>query len=99
MNMEEYNQSGSLRGDYRQTDEDLVVSCDYDFLRHLNVGDVMMLINEETQNLNPWIFSVELSEFEDDELDNSLWRVTRKIYSATGLDVYVVKTDDNYDLD
>jgi hypothetical protein len=96
---EEYLEAGSLRADYRLTNEDLVVMCDYEFLKGLNKGDIIMLMNEETQNLSPFVLYTELTKYDDNGVDNRLWKVTRKVYSAGSLDVYVIDVDDNDGLD
>ena len=95
---EEYKEVGNLRYDYRyelSTSPNFWATCDYDFLKNLNVGNVLFLTNEDTGNLSPLVHSIEL---DDDNYKIKLLRVTRKIYSPTGLDVYVVETTDNHDL-
>lgn len=92
LTLKEYTEVGNLYNDYREIDDGLWAVCDYNFLKHLVVGDVLMLVNEDTQNFSPWVVSIELDE---NNRKNKLFRVTRKIYSAGGLDVYVVETDDD----
>lgn len=97
MTWEEYTQAGHINSDYRQADIDLWVTCEYDFVNSLQVGDVLMLAHEDTGVLSPWVISVEIDD-NDYVGDVKLLRVTRKIHSAMGLNVYVVETDDDYDL-
>jgi len=91
---EEYTEAGFIWNDYHRTDDDLAMTCHYDFLKHLNVGDVIQPVLEITQNLAPWVISVEL----DDEFTDKLLVVTRKIYSAGSLDVYVDVADEEFEI-
>ena len=95
--LEEYRSCGFMFNDYRQQEEDLSVVCDYDFLKHLNVGDIVQLRLEDSGNFIPFVISLELTDDEND-LSYKLLRVTRKIYSAGSLDVYVVEYEDSDDL-
>ena len=87
---EEYYDTGNLFNDYRETDDDLAVTCDYEFLRTLQVGDVIQIAEDFE---SPWVQGIQLDE---GDWYRKLLRVTRKIYSPTSLDVYVVETDDSY---
>lgn len=87
---EEYISSGSIRNDYRFTyTKDFLVRCGYDFLKHLNIGDEILLIHEDTTNLHPFVISLELDE---DDYARRVLEVTRKIYTSEGLDVYIIPT-------
>lgn len=90
----EYTEAGFIWNDYHTTEDDLAMTCEYDFLKHLNVGDVIQPTLEETGNLAPWIISVEL----DEDYTGKLLVVTRKIYSAGSLDVYVDIADDDFEI-
>jgi hypothetical protein len=92
LTLEEYKEAGNLHDDYRVNRKgSFWATCDYDFLKHLQVGDILQLTKEETGNLSPLVISVELDE---DNFVTKLLKVTRKIYSASGLDVYVAETED-----
>ena len=85
---DKYQKFGNLFNDYRDEDSenDLAVTCYYDFLKHLSVGDELIITNE-TGNLSPFVYSLELDY---GEYEHKTLRVTRKIYSGISLDVYVV---------
>lgn len=93
LNMEQYQEVANLHSDYRRTDIELWITCDYNFAKHLQVGDEFMLIHEDSNNLSPFIHGIELCI--GDYVDNTVWVVTRKIYSADGLDVYFDKSDND----
>ena len=87
--LKQYKKAGNLFNDYRYIDEDFAVTCDYDFLKNLSVGDCLTL-SEEVDS--PWVLSI---EFDDLNWSSKLLKVTRKIYSPSTLDVYVVEVDDD----
>lgn len=88
--LKEYKMSAQLHLDFRHMDSYFNVHCDYDFLNSISVGDELFITNEDTGNLSPLVISVEL---DDNNYRNKILKVTRKIYSPTSLDVYVLPTD------
>lgn len=84
VDFEAYTRTGNVFNDYRENTGDLALTCDYAFLQGLNVGDIIQPSEEQDA---PWLVSVEL---DDNDWCYKPLRVTRKIYSSSSLDVYVV---------
>lgn len=84
VDFEEYTRIGNVFNDYRVSESDFAITCDYSFLQGLNVGDIIQPSEEQDA---PWLKSIEL---DDDDWCYKPLRVTRKIYSSSSLDVYVV---------
>jgi len=88
--LELYMESGTIFNDYRVNDDSFWACCDYDFCKHLQVGDEFHLTNEETHNLSPVVNTIVDDEY---SYATQMLVVTRKIYSPTGLDIYVVLSE------
>lgn len=85
--MEEYKECAKLWYDFRIEDISFCATCDFQTLKDIQIGEEIMLINEDTNNLSPYVFSIEI---DDENIRRTTFEVTRKIYSPTGLDVYVI---------
>ena len=85
VDFEAYTRTGNVFNDFRISESDLALSCDYNFLQGLNVGDIIQPSEEQDA---PWLVSI---QSDDDGWCNKALRVTKKIYSSSSLDVYVVK--------
>lgn len=87
IDMEEYRLSGTIHVDFRYDETMFKAIGNYDFLNNLSINDEIMLTNEDTGNLSPFIICIDL---DDDDYKRKKLTVTRKVYSPMGLDIYVV---------